>query len=60
VDAIERRSAGLLDEGRTFFASFRSLRDVKIAGTYNFDLMLEVPSRLEDRPSTLSNSPWSL
>ena len=43
ADAIERRSTGLLDPG-TFYAAFRSLREVRIGGTYNFDLMLEVPS----------------
>lgn len=47
ADAIERRSAGLIENGRTFFASFRGLRDVKLAGTYNFDVMLEVPSTLQ-------------
>lgn len=46
LDAIEKRSTGILDDGRTFFADFRSLRQVRVAGTYNFDLMLEVPSIL--------------
>ncbi len=43
ADAIERRSTGLLNS-HTFYAAFRSLREVRIGGTYNFDLMLEVPS----------------
>ena len=43
TDAIERRSTGLLD-GQTFYAAFRSIREVRIGGTYNFDLMLQVPS----------------
>lgn len=43
-DAIERRSTGLHDES-TFYATFRSLREVRIGGTYSFDLMLEVPAK---------------
>ena len=43
ADAIERRSTGLLNN-HTFYAAFRSLREVRIGGTYNLDLMLEVPS----------------
>jgi hypothetical protein len=46
ADAIERRSTGILENGSIFFADFRSIRQVRIAGTYNFDLMLEIPSRL--------------
>jgi len=43
-DAIERRTTGVIEEGRTFVAMFRSLRELRIGGTYNFDLMLEVPA----------------
>lgn len=46
ADAIERRSTGILENGSIFFADFRSIRQVRIAGTYNFDLMLEVPANL--------------
>jgi hypothetical protein len=46
ADAIERRSTGVIEDGRTFVVDLRSIRQVRIAGTYNFDLMLEVPSRL--------------
>lgn len=47
ADAIERRSTGLLDGGVAFFAVFRSIREVRIGGTYNFDLMLELNSKLD-------------
>jgi hypothetical protein len=45
-DAIERRSAGVHDGGKGFYAEFRSIREVRIAGTYSFSLMLEVPARI--------------
>jgi hypothetical protein len=51
LDTIERRTVGILDEGQTFFADLRAVREVRIAGTYNFDLMLEVPAVLvTERP----------
>ena len=56
TDAIERRSAGLLDD-QTFYAAFRSLREIRIGGTYNFDLMLLVPSR-EGAGSSSARSVW--
>ena len=59
ADAIERRSTGLLDE-QTFYAAFRSLREVRIGGTYNFDLMLEVPSKKGAKSDTsgVVSYPW--
>jgi hypothetical protein len=45
ADSIEKKTTGILEDGRTFFADFRSLRQIRVAGTYNFDLMMEVPSR---------------
>jgi len=57
VDAIERRSTGVLEKGRTFFADFRAIREVRIAGTYNFDLMLEVPSTLHREGDNLISNP---
>ncbi len=44
LDSVERKTMGILDNGQTFFADLRSLREVRIAGTYNFDLMLEMPA----------------
>lgn len=44
ADSIEKKTTGILEDGRTFFADFRSLRQIRVAGAYNFDLMLEVPS----------------
>lgn len=51
VDALERRSAGIIDGGHTFVATLRGLRDVKLAGTYSYDLLLEVPSTVEAYPA---------
>jgi hypothetical protein len=45
-DSIEARTAGLLQGGRSLFADFRAIKNRRIGGTYNFDLMLEVPTRL--------------
>ena len=53
-DAIERRSTGLLDS-QTFYAAFRSLREVRIGGTYNFDFMLEVPSTVGFHNDTMQS-----
>lgn len=47
ADAIERRTSGVFDGGRTFYADFRGIRNVRIGGTFNFGLMLEVPTHLE-------------
>ncbi|PCI80994.1 MAG: hypothetical protein COB20_02560 [SAR86 cluster bacterium] len=47
VDALERRTTGILDDGNVFFASYRSARDKRISGTYTFDLMLEIESKAE-------------
>jgi len=47
ADTVERRAMGLLDQGQTFFADLRAVREVRIAGTYNFDLMFEVPSTIQ-------------
>ncbi|MEM6638371.1 MAG: hypothetical protein AAF610_00575 [Pseudomonadota bacterium] len=43
-DSIEARTAGLLDKGKVFFADFRSIKERRIGGTYDFDLMAEVPA----------------
>ncbi|HEX7184197.1 MAG TPA: hypothetical protein VF756_20380 [Thermoanaerobaculia bacterium] len=45
ADSIEKKTTGILEDGRAFFADFRSLRQIRVAGAYNFDLMLEVPSK---------------
>ncbi len=55
-DAIERRSASILNDGKTFVATFRSMREVRIAGTYTFELLLEVPSIVESAGGNLYES----
>ena len=37
---------GVIDRGKGFYAEFRWIREVRIAGTYSFSLMLEVPARI--------------
>ena len=52
-DAIQRRATGLDKQGQIFFAEYRSINATRIGGTYNFDLMLEVPAcgnDIEDTP----------
>jgi hypothetical protein len=56
TDAIDRRTAAILDDGRTFFADFRGIRQVRVGGTYNFDVMLEVPATLLRSPCSATNS----
>jgi|GEM_PF-2668419 len=55
TDAIDRRTSGVFDSGRTFYADFRGIRNVRIGGTYNFDLMLEVPTYLARDPCSKDN-----
>lgn len=62
ADSIEKKTTGILEDGRTFYADFRSLRQIRVAGAYNFDLMLEVPSnperhRSEGVPGPIESSP---
>ncbi|MBB6228800.1 hypothetical protein FHS79_002991 [Polymorphobacter multimanifer] len=45
--SLEARSAGILDNGKLFLVELRSNDQRRIAGTYNFDVMLEVPSDIE-------------
>jgi hypothetical protein len=45
-DSIEARTAGILQQGNTFFTDFRAIKERRIGGTYNFDMMLEVPATL--------------
>lgn len=47
-DAIEARTLGIMQEGNLFLAEFRSIKNKRIGGTYTFDLMLQVPSFIQD------------
>ncbi len=51
-DAIQRRVTGLDKQGQIFFAEYRSISATRIGGTYNFDLMLEVPAQGQDIATT--------
>jgi hypothetical protein len=55
TDAIDRRTAAILDDGKTFFADFRGIRQVRVGGTYNFDVMLEVPAKLLRLPCSATD-----
>jgi len=45
-DEVERRASGFLDD-HTFFSELRSVRQVRLAGTYSYDFEIEVPSALD-------------
>jgi hypothetical protein len=51
-DAFEQRTTGIYDDGKIFLAEFRSIKNKRIGGTYNFDLMLEMPSELDSTHKT--------
>lgn len=42
MDALERRTTGILENGKVFFADYRSVRNKRIAGAFSYDLMLRV------------------
>lgn len=54
-DAFERRTTGLFEDGKVFFAEFRAIQQKRIGGTYGFDLMLEVPASIESIPDHDAN-----
>ena len=43
-EAIEKKTTGIVQNGQTFIADLRALRNVRIGGSYRFDLLLEVPA----------------
>ena len=43
-DALEKRTVGIVENGRGFLVQLRAIRQMRIGGTYTFDLMLEIPS----------------
>ena len=47
-DAFERRTTGIFEGGKAFFAEFRAIQQTRIGGTYGFDLMLEVPASVHE------------
>jgi hypothetical protein len=47
-EAIEKKTTGIVQNGQTFLADLRALRNVRIGGSYRFDLLLEVPGQLEE------------
>lgn len=46
-DALIKRTYAIVENGQGFIADYRSLRNMKVGGTYNFDLMVEIPSTVE-------------
>ena len=53
-DALEKRTTSILNDGKLFVAEFRAIREKRIGGTYNFDLMLEIPAIIEQKKGQLS------
>lgn len=51
-DALEKRTAGIMANGRALLVQFRSVRHLRIGGTYSFDVMLEIPSTVQQLPGT--------
>jgi hypothetical protein len=49
-DALEKRTVGIVENGRGFLVQLRAIRQLRIGGTYTFDLMLEIPSLPEITP----------
>lgn len=45
-DSIEKKVVGVMEGGRSFLVNLRAIKHVRIGGTFLFDVMLEVPSRL--------------
>ena len=57
-DALEKRTTSILNDGKLFVSEFRAIREKRIAGTYNFDLMLEIPAIIKKgKPPTYSSEP---
>jgi hypothetical protein len=57
--SLEARSAGILDGGKLFLVELRSNDMKRIAGTYTFNVMLEVPSTVSktvNGPQTIWSS----
>jgi hypothetical protein len=51
-DALEKRTAGIVNNGRGLLVQFRAVRQLRIGGTYPFDVMLEIPSEVIPLPGT--------
>ncbi|MCW5783537.1 MAG: hypothetical protein KIT39_09530 [Nitrospirales bacterium] len=49
-DAIEQRTAGVIGNGRGFLVQLRAIKQLRIGGTYSFDVSIEVPSKPVDIP----------
>lgn len=56
-DSIESRTSGIFEQGQAFFADFRAIKNKRIGGTYNFDMMLEVPAKLKNLSKRYASIP---
>ena len=43
-DAIEQRTVGIIENGRGFLVQLRAIKQLRVGGTYTFDVTLEIPS----------------
>lgn len=55
--SLEARSAGIIQNGKLFIIELRSNEQKHIAGTYSFNVMMQVPSTVE-KNSTGSITTW--
>lgn len=49
-DALEKQTAGIVENGRALLVQLRSVRHIRIGGTYEFGVMLEIPSLVKPAP----------
>lgn len=57
--SLEARSAGIMKKGKLFLVELRSNEQKHIAGTYSFNVMLQVPSTAEVRHSKDGKTTWT-
>jgi hypothetical protein len=57
--SLEARSAGIMKEGKLFLVELRSNEQKRIAGTYSFNVMLQVPSTPQNGHLKNENTTWA-
>jgi hypothetical protein len=58
--SLEARSAGIMKKGKLFMVELRSNEQKHIAGTYSFNVMLQVPSTAEVKHSKDGKTTWTM
>lgn len=57
--SLESRSAGIMKKGKLFLVELRSNEQKRIAGTYSFNVMLQVPSTATKNTSKDGKTTWT-